>query len=305
LIDFVAFGIILDDIVFPDGRTQMGVLGGGGPQAAFGMRIWSPSVGLVSGAGPDLPESVRDWLALSDIDPQGLRITEAPTLRAWQVFEASGERTQVWRVPLDAVRTQLERRLDFLPLAFQKAQGYHYGIHPNQPDLNFARTLGSLGGKVSIEPFKPAEELPSEADLEGLFEACDVFSPNLLEAASLVGPGEPVELLQSLLLAGADLVALRLGAAGSLVARRGEDRFLHIPPLPVEVIDPTGAGNAYCGGLLAAWLETGDLAEAGLRAAVSASFLLEQVGIPVIDRSLQKEAVRRLNRLRKDYKTSY
>ena len=33
----VAFGIIIDDIVFPDGATHMGVLGGGGPQTAWGM----------------------------------------------------------------------------------------------------------------------------------------------------------------------------------------------------------------------------------------------------------------------------
>jgi cytidine kinase len=301
LVDYVAFGIILDDIVFPDGRTQMGVLGGGGPQAAFGMRLWSPSVGLVSGAGPDLPESVLEWLTCCGIDQQGVRRTGAPTLRAWQVFEAGGERTQVWRVPLNAVRTQLERRLDFLPQAYRQAKGYHYGIHPNQPELEFAISLGLLGGKVSIEPFKPAEEPPSPESLESLLEACHIFSPNLLEAASLVGQGKPLELMQRLLNAGAGVVTLRMGTAGSLVSERGGDRVVHIPAFPVEVVDPTGAGNAYCGGFLVSWLETGDLAEAGLRAAVAASFLLEQPGVPVVERSLQEEAVRRLNRLRKDY----
>jgi cytidine kinase len=35
----ITFSIIIDDIVFPDGSTRMGVLGGGGPQTAFGMRL--------------------------------------------------------------------------------------------------------------------------------------------------------------------------------------------------------------------------------------------------------------------------
>ena len=39
MVDLVAFGVILDDLVFPDGRTSLGVLGGGGPQTAFGMRL--------------------------------------------------------------------------------------------------------------------------------------------------------------------------------------------------------------------------------------------------------------------------
>ena len=63
----VAFGIILDDIVFPDGHTAMGTLGGGGPQTAFGMRLpalagWIEQcqVGLVAGVGHDLSQSARE-----------------------------------------------------------------------------------------------------------------------------------------------------------------------------------------------------------------------------------------------------
>jgi hypothetical protein len=66
-IDFVAFSLILDDLVFPDGRTAMGVLGGGGPQAAFGMKLWTEKVGLVSGIGRDLPAKALAWLEASGI----------------------------------------------------------------------------------------------------------------------------------------------------------------------------------------------------------------------------------------------
>ena len=70
MVDLVAFGIILDDLVFPDGHTVTGTLGGGGPQTAFGMRLpalagWteeSGDVGLVAGIGRDLPDSARVWL---------------------------------------------------------------------------------------------------------------------------------------------------------------------------------------------------------------------------------------------------
>jgi len=57
--DFVTFGLILDDVVYPDGRTAMGMLGGGGPQTAFGMRLWSDSVGLVAGVGQKQSEQHR------------------------------------------------------------------------------------------------------------------------------------------------------------------------------------------------------------------------------------------------------
>jgi hypothetical protein len=45
-LDAVCFTLIVDDIVFPDGATAMGVLGGGGPQTCFGLRLHpsAPSV---------------------------------------------------------------------------------------------------------------------------------------------------------------------------------------------------------------------------------------------------------------------
>ena len=65
----IAFGVILDDLVFPDGHTLMGVLGGGGPQTAFGMRLpalagWTDQVrvGLVAGVGHDLPNANRRYI---------------------------------------------------------------------------------------------------------------------------------------------------------------------------------------------------------------------------------------------------
>ena len=86
--DFVTFSLIIDDIVFPDGQTAMGVLGGGGPQTAFGMKLWASKVGLVAGVGADLPAQAQNWLQAFEIDIQGLRhSTDWPTPRAWQVLE--------------------------------------------------------------------------------------------------------------------------------------------------------------------------------------------------------------------------
>jgi hypothetical protein len=50
-INYFSHSVIIDDIVFHDGRTLMGVLGGGGPQTAFGMKLWAQGgVGLCAAA---------------------------------------------------------------------------------------------------------------------------------------------------------------------------------------------------------------------------------------------------------------
>jgi cytidine kinase len=292
----VAFGIILDTLVYADGRQVSSVLGGGGPQAAFGMRLWSDEVGLVARVGHDLPSEVWAWLKASGIDTDGVRQGPWPTLRARQHLDRNGGRRHEWLVPAPAIRAQLARRIDDLPSAYRAAHGWHLGLHLETPDLGFLAALRVMGGTVSVEPFRPAERPLPAADLRALLGACHVFSPNLVEAASLVGPGAPDNLAARLAAQGAGVLALRMGARGALVGSAAG--YHHIPAVNVAVRDPVGAGNAFCGGLLAGWVETTDVVEAGLRGAVAASFALEQIGLPAVTPSLLAAARRRLAALR-------
>jgi sugar/nucleoside kinase (ribokinase family) len=300
-VELVAFGIVIDDIVFPDGQTAMGVLGGGGPQAAFGMRLWSDAVGLVAGVGADLPLTAREWLDRSGIDLEGLSVDrDLPTPRAWQVMEADGRRTQVWRVAGPVIGRQLGRSLERLNPTYRKARGYHFGIHPDEPDLAFARDLAGLGGLVSIEPFKSAERPADGEGLARLSQAAHIFSPNVEEAASMVGREDltPLKLAQAFCAAGGQVIPLRMGPLGSLALDGRTGLAAHIPAYPTQVVDPTGAGNAYCGGFLAGWAASGDLVTAGLCGAISASFLMETVGTPLVTETVRSEARRRFDELR-------
>jgi len=314
MIDLVTFGIILDDLVFPDGRTAMGVLGGGGPQTALGMRLpalagWSErsSVGLIAGVGRDLPESAIEWLKAVGVDLTGVNQGELPTPRAWQVLEADGRRTQVWRVRGRVVGAQLGRTLERVPPAYRGARGFHLGIHPDEPNHEFINQLRDLRSQttdrraplVSLEPFKPARFAcpPSDEALRQLCGAADIFSPNLVEAQSLVGSGAPDELARRLADAGARIVTLRMGAEGSLVHSKDDKTQLYVPAVPTTVVDPTGAGNAYCGGFLAGYVQAGDVLTAARYGTVAASFLVEQVGLPPITERLSAEANRRLHLL--------
>jgi len=71
-------------------------------------------------------------------------------------------------------------------------------------------------------------------------------------------------------------------------------QLLHVPAIPTTVVDTTGAGNAFCGGFLAGFIQTGDLLTAARYGRVAASFLVEQVGLPAINNRLLFEANRRL-----------
>src|SRR5438093_11173560 len=88
---YASWSIIIDDIGYPDGRTAMGVLGGGGLYAVAGMRVWTGDAGVIANVGADFDPAL---LATLDLPADGLRITDRPTPRAWQLFETDGRRTQ-------------------------------------------------------------------------------------------------------------------------------------------------------------------------------------------------------------------
>ena len=119
-IDYFTFSVIIDDIVFHDGRTLMGVLGGGGPQTAFGMKLWTQGgVGLCGGVGQDFPAAAQAWLDATGIDTTGLRRDpDHRSLRAWQIIEEDGRRTQVWRTQGATIPTHLALKPE------QVAEGY-------------------------------------------------------------------------------------------------------------------------------------------------------------------------------------
>jgi sugar/nucleoside kinase (ribokinase family) len=296
--DYATFGIIIDDLERADGLSRRGLLGGGGPQSAFGIRLWSESVGLVARVGTDLPATAWQWLRESGIDTQAIQITSWPTLRALQRLDQAGKREHIWLVPEEAVGGNLRRTIVDLPAAYKAARGWHLGVHPDAPDLDFIAALRSLGGAVSLETFRPAAHALSPAALRRLLEAAHIFSPNRLSAGSLVGPGAPEAMAARLLAAGARVLALRLGARGSLVAEARTRQAAWIPALPVTVVDAVGAGNAYCGAFLTGWVETANLVEAGLRGAAAASLVIEHFGVPVMTPELRQQARARLQTLR-------
>jgi sugar/nucleoside kinase (ribokinase family) len=68
-----------------------------------------------------------------------------------------------------------------------------------------------------------------------------------------------------------DVVALKRGAAGALV--RGGEEEVVLPAPRTMVVDPTGAGDAFCAGFLACWAGGADLrecADAGIATAARA-----------------------------------
>jgi ribokinase len=118
----------------------------------------------------------------------------------------------------------------------------------------------AAGGTVVLNP------APARAVDPALRERADVLVPNRGELAFLAGrDGDPEDLARGL----HDAVVVTLGAEGALVVHGG--RTERIPAPAVDVVDTTGAGDAFCGALADALARGAALVEAARWAVAAAA----------------------------------
>jgi ribokinase len=293
--EFIAYsGLIIDDIVLPDGRTHFNTLGGSATHAITGMRVWTDRLGYFAAVGDDFDPAHRALLEKLGVDLRGLlRRPGFATPRAWQLFEPDERRIEVFRTNIDDFY-RMETTVDEMPADYLAARGFHlcHGALPQM--IAVATRLRDINPKACIvwEPTPLQVSIPAEQVRAALAQV-DFISPDLSEAQELTGRDTEDDAVATLLDWGARLVALRLGARGSRVDTADGGSF-HVPAVPANVVDTTGGGDAYCGGFLVALADGLDAAEAAARAAVSASFAIEQFGVPDFTDETRQEAERRL-----------
>jgi len=267
-------GLFIDDIVFPDGHTEMGIIGGGSTHAAMGAVVWGEKPGVAMVAGKDAPRHAKDFLTRY-FDTSGIIWLDAPQIRAWQLFEWDGRRTELYRVEHISPYL-LEPFPNQIPDEYKTVSAVHILKNGGDEITDWRETCPD-----SFLFWEPQQHymLPKNAAVfRQLISVPDVVSPNLLEASQVYGFDDPERLINAMLNDGAQRVALRMGELGSIVA--DETQKITIPAVPVdEIVDQTGAGNTYCGAFLVGWLRTGDLRTAGHYGAVAASFCLEEIGV--------------------------
>ncbi len=100
--------------------------------------------------------------------------------------------------------------------------------------------------------------------------------PNFEEAAHLTGRPEPTEAV-GILAEHYGTVVVKMGKSGALCGSR-RSPVLAMAATAAEVVDPTGTGDAFCAGFLAAWMNREPMEKALASAAASAAEALATIG---------------------------
>ncbi|HZQ09635.1 MAG TPA: carbohydrate kinase family protein [Anaerolineae bacterium] len=279
-----------DDVVLSNGQRMSRQCGGDCLYAAMGIRLWCNDVGIVSVISATYPQEWIDTLAAAQIDVRGIRRSALPEgMGGVMIYDEHGIRRFVaGSVPLpnsQVMHTELneiQKWYDFSPQAmdipesFYHAQSAHIAPMPIARQNESLRALHQRVPTISLDlPWWPAAQ--KQGEYPDLFRADWV----MLSEAELEGYFGNVSLqagAQRLVAEGARSIVIKRGELGSWLFDTKSERCWEIPIYPAHVKDPTGAGDAYCGGFLVGLDETGDPFQAALYGTVSASFIIEDFG---------------------------
>jgi sugar/nucleoside kinase (ribokinase family) len=267
--------VFIDDIVLPSGQTYMAQLGGGVVHALMGAAVWGERPGINAIIGIGLSDEVLDRLN-AHFDTRGLIQLDTPQIRAWQLFEEDGTRRELYRVA-NTTPFIVGAQPNQLPQAYCASQGFYL----LQGFEGIRAWCAVTAGMILWEPLQQIMIPGNRESIRSILQDCkiSVLSPNLAEAQAVYGAVTVEDLVAAMLDDGAQTVALRMGEQGSLLKNAAGECW-HVPALSVPMlVDQTGAGNTYCGGLLWGLLDGKSLSEAGAAGAVAASLCIEKVGV--------------------------
>lgn len=275
--DLVVLGnLLLDDVVHEDGTTRMAQPGGATLFVALGASLWKTRVGIVSRLGDDYPTAVLDALTERGVELAGVHRLGRPGLRTWLLYE--GRRRRVVHRLDGPTHAEVSPTPGEIPESWLGSRAFH--LAPMPPAVQHALVDALETRRDALLSLDPYEILDAAnaGEWTALARRVDVL---FLSEDEVTLPGvddDPRPVLRRIGGGRLGLVVFKRGARGGLVYDVRRDAFSVWTARPTEVVDATGAGDAFAGGFLAGRLRGETDAEAVERALTSASFALAGVG---------------------------
>ncbi|NJC24852.1 carbohydrate kinase family protein [Neolewinella antarctica] len=290
--EIIAIGELLIDLIsteyaddFQSADRYQRLPGGSPANLAMNLAKLGRDVGLIATVGQDdagdlLVDAVRD----AGVSTDGIARAAAPTTLILVTRSRAVSNFEPYRLA-----DRLITRAQFERLSFKSAKVLHTTAFALSEEPARSVILGAMqegavaGARLSVD-FNYADKLWADDRAAGLAALTKIAGAGGMVKVSEVDFerlfGEPVtapaNAAHRILKLGASLVCLTLGEEGCHILTHEES--FHLPARPVDVVDTTGAGDAFWSGFLAAYLADKNLRDCALAGRAMAERKLTRVG---------------------------
>lgn len=285
--------VALDDIKTPSG-IKRNMLGGSAAHFCMSARLFT-KIHLVAIIGQDFPKKYIQLLRRKGIDLSSLLISEGETFHWEGEYKEEDFNTALTRA------TKLGVLENYLPEVVAGQRSVSNVFLANiDPDVQIRLLQKMKKPKlVGLDSMNLWIEFKKKSLLK-LMKKVDIFVANDGEARALSGELNLIKAAKKLRKFGPKFIVVKKGEHGVLFYC---DNFMFsFPAYPVEkVVDPTGAGDTFAGGLMGYLSKTKKINESAVRKAIIyataiASFNVEGFGmnktapltLPLVHRRMEK-----------------
>lgn len=292
----VVGSVALDSVETPDARRD-DVLGGSAVYFSYAASYFTP-VRLVGAVGDDWPAEHTALLRSRRIDTAGLEVV-------------AGAKTFRWRgkyLPNMNDRETLEVHLnvfgDFDPKLPEACRRARYVFLANgSPRLQLGVLEQTPQAVLRVADTMDLWINIQRDELLALLRRIDGVVLNDSEARLLTGDENLVRAGHRVRQLGPKFVVIKKGEHGAMFFGPDETYVLPAYPTP-QVVDPTGAGDTFAGGLMGYLAECGDVSPASVKTAlaygtVAASFCVEDFSLERMKQIERGDLDRRVDEYRK------
>lgn len=266
-IQLVTIGsVAFDTLTTPHGRRKK-IIGGAATHASVAASYFAPSLGLVGVVGDDFPESYRALLRRKRVDLAGLTSAKGKTFHWTGRYDGDMSVAKTLSTDLGVFATFDPK----VPEAWR-----------NAPFLFLANIEPSIQERVLKQMRRPRFTLLDTMNLwisvrrKALLKTIaqvDAVVLNDLEIRQLTGEHALIKAARACMKLGPQWVFLKRGEHGATLIGKGE--YFHLPAYPTDkVVDPTGAGDSFAGGLMGWLARDGRASRTALRAGMAAGVVL-------------------------------
>jgi sugar/nucleoside kinase (ribokinase family) len=297
-------------ILPPSGHPLLDSPGGSLLYAAGGLAVWdaNANTGLVGRVGEDYPHQWLRNLEGRGFDTRGIRTirgSQNMDLRAFIAYTDTNERSQSNAVSLfarrqitfpkallgyqipDTLRKDAREPEITSPAALDVPKDYRNVRYVHLCPFDFVSQSqmvnlfkGGSNQTVSLDPAPGYMSPGFWRDLRLVLQGVTIFQPSEEEMRALYW-GETNDLWEMARKTseyGPQIIVIKRGTHGQMIYDVAGNHRYEVPAYSSRVADPTGIGDAYCGGFLVGFQKTNDPLMAALHGSISASLKIEGSG---------------------------
>jgi sugar/nucleoside kinase (ribokinase family) len=259
--DVVIIGSIAVDSIETPFKKRENVLGGSATYAAFAASFFCKP-GIVAVVGGDFPQEHINLLKSKGISIEGLK-----TEKDGKTFHWEGS----YKIDMNEAKT-LKTELNVLEIFKpQLPQEYRKAKYVFLGNINPELQIDVLA-QIDAPKFVVADTMNfyiqhKKKELEKVISKIDLFLLNDGEARQLFETKNLIKAGKQALKLGTKAVIIKKGEHGALLF--SSQGHFSAPSYPLEdIVDPTGCGDSFGGGLIGYLAKTGDLSDSNLRRAI-------------------------------------